>query len=153
MSEKFKKLVHIIEKPGSLFALLTEWLNAYKARTEAWKGSGEGSATPANPDIDLIKQELSIVHGMIFDLTGKVDSMSTNIDRIEKEAADLAADVPVIKQALEDLKTLVSDLKAQLAQGALDQARLDAAAASLEKVDDDLDTLTTPPTPLAPVEG
>jgi len=114
-------LIHGIEEKGGLFKLLNNWLIAYRARTEAWQGSSEGAGTGAggstNPTIDLIKQELSIVHGMIFDLTGKVESMSTNIDRIEKEAADIAADVPVIKQALEDLKTLVSDLKAQLAQG------------------------------------
>lgn len=87
----------------------------------------------------------------INNLSRKVDNMSSNIDRIEKEAADLAEDVPVIKQALEDLKTLVADLKAQVAQGQLDQARLDAAAAALEKVDDDLDSLTAPEAP--PAEG
>lgn len=81
----------------------------------------------------------------INNLDRKVTIMSSNIDRIEKEAADLAADVPVIKQALADLTTLVADLKAQIAQGQIDQARLDAAAATLEKVDDDLDSLTAPP--------
>ena len=152
-------LYHAIEEKSSLFKLLNNWLIAYRARTEAWQGSGEGA--PANPDIALIKQELSLVHGMIFDLTGKVDSMSTNIDKIEKAAAALAEDVGLVKTAVTDLRTAsdamkaeIASLKEQIAQGALDQTRLDAAAATLTKVDEDLDAVVLPPAPPpAPVEG
>lgn len=85
----------------------------------------------------------------INNLDRKVSTMSSNIDRIEKEAADLAEDVTAVRTAVDDLRTLVTDLQAQVAQGQLDQARLDAAAAALEKVDDDLDAITgtTPPAP------
>lgn len=79
--------------------------------------------------------------------------MSTNIERIEKEAADAAENVELVKTALEtlnttvtDLKGVVADLQAQLAQGQLDQARLDAAASALEKADNDMDALVMPPT-------
>ena len=87
----------------------------------------------------------------INNLRGKVDVMSSNIDRIEKEAGDLTEDVAQVRTAIDgltatisDLKTTVADLQAQVAQGQLDQARLDAAAAKLEKADDDLDAITLP---------
>ena len=80
----------------------------------------------------------------INNLNRKVDTMSSNIDRIEKETADLAEDVTAVRTAVEGLKTLVADLKSQVAQGQIDQARLDAAATSLEKIDDDLDAITAP---------
>lgn len=94
----------------------------------------------------------------INNLSRKVDIMSSNIDRIEKEAADAAENVGLVRTALEtmsttvtDLKAMVADLQAQVAQGQVDQARLDAAASTLEKADDDLDALVLPPAP--PAEG
>lgn len=102
---------------------------------------------------DLIISLLTDQAQAVKNLTRKVDVMSSNIDRIEKEAADLAEDVPVVKQALEDLKTLMSDLKDQVAKGQMDQTRLDAAASKLEKVDDDLDALTTTPAEEPLAEG
>lgn len=93
-----QKTVHAIEKTGSLYELINNWLIAYRARTEAWKGSDEGST---NPDIGLIKEEVSIVHGMIFDLTRKVDEfMATQEERLQ---AILVA-VKNVKQMLADLK-------------------------------------------------
>lgn len=93
----------------------------------------------------------------INNLSRKVDVMSSNIDRIEKEAADAAENVGLIRTAVEDLraasdamKAEIADLKAQVAQGQLDQARLDAAAATFEKADDDIDAIVLPGTP--PVE-
>lgn len=87
-------------------------------------------------------------------LTRKVDTMSSNIDRIEKEAADAAENVGLVRTALEtlnttvtDLKGVVADLQAQVEKGQVDQARLDAAASTLEKADEDLDALVLPPTP------
>jgi len=94
--------------------------------------------------------DLRWIRAAINNLTKGFEEMSSNIDRIEQEATDLTEDAVVIKQALADLKATVEDLKAQVAAGQLDQARLDAAAAKLEKVDDDLDALTAP-TP--PTEG
>lgn len=86
--------------------------------------------------------------------------MSSNIDRIEKEAADAAENVGLVRTAIEELKaasdamkTEIADLKAQVAQGQLDQARLDAAAATFEKADDDIDAIVLPGTPPAPPEG
>lgn len=91
----------------------------------------------------------------INNLDRKVDKMSSNLDRIEKEAADAAENVNLVKTALEELKTIseamqaeITGLKEQIAQGQLDQARLDAAAAVFEKADDDMDALVSPsPTP------
>lgn len=131
------RIVHAVERESTLWKLVNGFLEAYNRRTDAEAKQNGG--------------DNSQVLNAINNLDRKVDEMSTNIDRIEKEAADLAEDVPVIKQALEDLKTLVSDLKSQVAQGQLDQARLDAAAAALEKVDDDLDAITAPEAP--PTEG
>lgn len=129
--------IHEIRKAGNLYFLVNPLIGAYNRRTDVLAKLNGGD----NSQILIA----------INNLDRKVDKMSSNIDRIEKEAADLAEDVPVIKQALEDLKTLVSDLKSQVAQSQLDQARLDVAAATLEKVDDDLDALTAPVAP--PAEG
>lgn len=90
----------------------------------------------------------------INNLDRKVDTMSSNIDRIEKEAADAAENVGLVRTALDtlnttvsELKIVVADLQSQVAQGQVDQARLDAAAAKLEQADVDLDALVLPPTP------
>lgn len=104
-------------------------------------------------ELALAKEELSIVHELINNLNGKVETMSTHIERIEKEASDLAENVTQVRDAIDglkasqnELKTLVADLQAQLAQNQLDQERLAAAASKLEKVDEDLDAITLPGT-------
>jgi chromosome segregation ATPase len=96
----------------------------------------------------------------INNLNGKVDIMSSNIDRIEKEAADAAENVGLIRTAVEDLRTTsaamqaeIAALKEQVAQGQVDQARLDAAAAIFEKADDDIDALVLPGDPPVVEEG
>lgn len=106
------------------------------------------------PDLALIPQRLEIIHGLLFELNRKVDTMSSNLDRIEKEAADAAENVGLVRTAIEELKAAsdamkaeIADLKAQVAQGQLDQARLDAAAAAFEKADDDIDAIVLPGTP------
>lgn len=86
----------------------------------------------------------------IQNLERKVNTMSDAIDRIEREAQDLADNVPVIKQAIADLKTVIKDLQDQIAQGQLDQARLEAAATKLEQVDSDTDAIFAPETPAEP---
>lgn len=93
----------------------------------------------------------------INNLSRKVDTMSSNIDRIEKEAADAAENVNLVRTAIEDLKaasdamkTEIADLKEQVAQGQVDQARLDAAAAAFEKADDDIDAIVLPGAPTPP---
>lgn len=90
----------------------------------------------------------------INNLDRKVDKMSSNLDRIEKEAADMAENVGLIRTAVEDLKAVetamkdeIAALKEQVAKGQLDQARLDAAAAVFEKADDDIDAIVLPTTP------
>ena len=137
------RIIHAIERESSLWKLLVEFLAAYKGRTEAWAGTSDNSE----------------VLTAINNLSRKVDQMSSNIDRIEKEAADLTDDVAQVRTAIDglsatisDLKTTVADLQAQVSQGQLDQARLDAAAAKLEKADDDLDAITLPSTE-PPAEG
>ena len=136
-------MVHDVEETSKLYYLLNAFIGAYNRRTDALKGGNGGNN--------------SEVLTAINNLSRKVDTMSSNIDRIEKEAADAAENVKLVKAALDslgttvtDLKTLVSDLQAQIAQGQLDQARLDAAASTLEKADDDLDALVLP---AAPPEG
>lgn len=101
-----------------------------------------------------IQNRLSRLARRFTNLERKVDTMSSNIDRIEKEAADAAENVKLVKTALDglgtiitDLKTEVADLRTQIEQGQLDQARLDAAATMLEKADEDIDALVLPPTP------
>lgn len=104
------------------------------------------------PDLAFVPQRLEIVHGLLFELNRKVDTMSSNLDRIEREAADAAANVEMVKTALDGLRTVSEQMKAEIAslkeqveRGQLDQARLDAAAAKFEKADDDLDALVLPP--------
>jgi len=128
MKDFFSKSNVEISKSGNLYFLLNALIGAYNRRTDVLARDGADG---------------SEVLTAINNLSRKVDTMSSNIDRIEKEAADLAEDVTIIKAAQGELKALVADLKAQVAQGQIDQARLDAAATKLEQVDDDLDALTT----------
>lgn len=136
-----ERVVHDIEEQGKLYFLLNALIGAYNRRTDVLaKGTGNGNN--------------SEVLTAINNLNRKVDAMSSNIDRIEKEAADAAENVGLVKTALDtlnttvaDLKAVVADLQTQVAQGQVDQARLDAAASALEKADDDLDALVMPSTP------
>lgn len=169
--------IHEVRKNGSIYFLLNALLGAYDRRTDVMaKGDADPAASPqfdaiidmlrsaaAVPaELGLVKAELSIIHGLlaspesepstqlltaINNLTRKVDTMSSNVDRIEKETAEILEDVEVVRGAVEGLKAVVTDLKAQLAQGQVDQARLDAAATSLEKIDDNLDAITAPESP------
>lgn len=136
-----ERVIHDIEETSKLYFLLNAFIGAYNRRTDALaKGSNGGN----NSDV------LTAINK----LDRKVDTMSSNIDRIEKEAADAAENVNLVRTAIEDLKTIteamkteIADLKQQVAQGQVDQARLDAAAATFEKADDDLDALILPPAP------
>jgi hypothetical protein len=75
-----------VRHEGSLWELLTDFLQAYKDRTEALKGTppiGETSIKqdllaiidmlkplgPVPGNVGFIKEEQSIIHGLIFDLT------------------------------------------------------------------------------------
>lgn len=93
----------------------------------------------------------------IQQLDRKVDTMSSSIDRIEKEAKDAAENVGLVRTAVENLKTVseemkteITSLREQLAKNQLDDARLAEAAATFEKADDDMDAIVLPP---APPEG
>jgi len=133
-------MYHRIETEGSLYKLLTDWLEAYRERTKLWSNES--------------------VLQSINDLSRKVDLMSSNLDRIEKEAADAAENVGLVRTAMEKLQATseamqaeIASLKEQVAQGQLDQARLDAAAATFEKADDDIDAIVLPGTPPPSPEG
>lgn len=126
--------IHEIRKAGNLFYLLNAFLGAYNRRTDVL----------AKPD------DSAGILIAINNLERKVDSMSSNIDRIEKEVADLSEDVGAVRNAVDGLKAVVSDLKDQVSQGQLDQARLDAAATSLEQIDSDLDAITATESPVEP---
>lgn len=123
------------------------------------------SKTKDDRQFEVLDQRLIDIQGKLKTLRGKVDVqfdnlsrkvdiMSSNIERIEKEAADAAENVKLVKAAqdglgeiITGLKNEIADLKNQIAQGQLDQARLDAAATMLEKADDDIDALVLPPAP------
>lgn len=140
-------MYHRVETDSPLHRFLTSCLEAYRERTSQWSN-------------------ISVLHA-IDQLDRKVDLMSSNIDRIEKEAADAAENVGLVRTAIEDLKAVstamqaeITALKEQVAKGQLDQARLDAAATVFEKVDDDIDAIVLPGTPApeptpepAPEEG
>lgn len=141
-----ERMVHDVEVDSKLYFLINAFIGAYNRRTDMLAKGGSGG-------------DNSEVLTAINNLSRKVDTMSSNIDRIEKEAADIAEDVGLVKTALDtlngtvsELKAVVADLQAQVTQGQVDQARLDAAAASLEKADDDLDALVLPGAP-TPSEG
>ena len=109
-------LYHTIEEKSSLFKLLSNWLTAYRARTEAWRGSGEGA--PANPDIALIKEELSIVHGMIFQFSGKVEQfMATQEERLQAISAkidEVLVDLGTLKTNNPQIEDEISAIEAKL---------------------------------------
>lgn len=139
-------IIHRIRYEGSLWKLADRFIKAYEARTQILQQQ--------SVEIVLIGNRLENIQGIVFEIEGKVDTMSSNIDRIEKEAADLAEDVAQVRTVVEglngnisELKGVVADLQAQVAAGQVDQARLDAAASKLEKVDDDLDAITLPGSP------
>lgn len=127
------RIYHEIDARGNLSSQLTKLIDAIKG------GGNNGPVLTA-----------------INELNGKVDTMSSNIDRIEKEAADAAENVGLVRTAIEDLKAAsdamkaeIASLKEQVAQGQVDQARLDAAAAVFEKADDEIDAIVLP----APAPG
>lgn len=135
--------IHEIRKAGNLYFLLNAFIGAYNRRTDAMERVMERGGNEA-------------VLTAINNLDRKVDQMSSNIDRIEKEAADAAENVGLVRTAVEGLqaasdamKTEIASLKEQVAQGQLDQARLDAAAATFEKADDDIDAIVLPSAPPA----
>ena len=141
-----RRYIHDISEKGTLQFLLSALIGAYNRRTDLWKSESTG--------------DNSEVLTAINNLSRKVDIMSSNIERIEKEAADAAENVGLVRTAIEelrsasaDMKTEIAALKEQVAQGQLDQARLDAAAAVFEKADDDIDAVVLPPAPPAPPEG
>ncbi|HEX7333427.1 MAG TPA: hypothetical protein VF290_18125 [Pyrinomonadaceae bacterium] len=142
--------IHEIRKIGNLYFLINAFIGAYNRRTDVLAQGGNSQF----PDLQMMAARLETIHSLIFELNRKVETMSSNIDRIEKEAADAAENVGLVRAALEtlnttvtELKSTVADLKQQVAQGQLDQARLDAAAAALEKADEDMDALVLPPAP------
>ena len=172
-----------MDKKGNLYQLLNNFISAYNHRTTVMVGTSSpkldaiidmlrGMAS-APADLALVKEELSVIHGLvqsggapelltaINNLTGKVNVMADAIDRIEKEAADAAENVGLVRAAVEDLKTAsaamqaeIAALKEQVAKGQLDQARLDAAATVFEKADDDIDAIVLPaPSPEPTPEG
>ena len=154
MLRKFLRImsdeIHEIRKGGNLFYLLNAFIGAYNRRTDVMAQSGDSQF----PDLTLIAARLETIHGLVFNLDRKVDTMSSNIDRIEKEAADAAENVNLVRTAVEELRTVAGEmkteiaaLKEQVAQGQLDQARLDAAASTFEKADDDIDAVILPPAP------
>lgn len=127
--------IHEIRKGGNLFFLINAFIGAYNRRTDKQSGADNSEVLQA-----------------INNLSRKVDIMSSNIDRIEKEAADAAENVGLVRAAIEKLTAVseamqaeIAALKEQVAQGQIDQARLDAAAATFEKADDDIDALVLPP--------
>ena len=173
-------VIHRIEKEGTFFYILNAFLGAYNRRTDVIARQASGGDTqkldailknqttitdmlsplggvPAT--IGLIDKRSTTIHGLIFDLKGILETMSSNIDRIEKEAADAAENVGLVRTAVEELKatseamkTEIAALKEQVAKGQLDQARLDAAASVFEKADEDIDAIVLPGTP-APEGG
>lgn len=144
-----------VEQQSRTFKLLLDFLEAYKERTKAWSGDDNADNSQVLTTIKTLER--------------KVDTMSSNIERIEKEAADAAENARLIRAAVEDLKlvaegmkTEITALKDQLAQGQLDQARLAAAATVFEQADNDTDAVlaslnpsSEPETPAvpAPEEG
>ena len=109
-------VLHAIDSRGSLFALLADFLKAYKQRTEAMSESAPiaqrldsisntlQSLTIAVADLPFIKPELGTVHELVFQLqqfNGKVETfMATQEERLQ---AILVA-VKNVKQMLADLK-------------------------------------------------
>lgn len=127
-------MYHRVEADSLLHKFLVSCLEAYRERTTQWSN-------------------ISVLHA-IDQLDRKVDIMSSNLDRIEREAADAAANVELVRTAMEGLRTVseemkteIASLKEQVAKGQIDQERLAAAAATFEKADDEIDAIVLPPAP------
>lgn len=170
--------IHDVPEKGTLQFLLNAFLGAYNRRTDVIAREASGGdarkldailknqaiiidmlsplgSAPAT--LGLMETRLENIHGLIFELNGKADKMSSNLDRIEKEAADAAENVALVRTAVEELKTTsaamqaeITALKEQVAQGQIDQERLDAAASVFEKADEDIDAIVLPETPPNP---
>lgn len=144
----------------NLDKLISGFTGAVNSLASAVTKLAERQPPPELSDLAFMRERLEIVHGLVFNLDRKVDQMSSNIERIEKEAADAAENVALVRTALEGLRTVAEEmrteiaaLKEQVAKGQIDQERLAAAAATFEKADEDLDALVLPPAPEPPPEG
>lgn len=138
----FRRTVHDVDERGKLYYLINAFIGAYNRRTDVLAKVSGGSSN-----------NLEVLNAINI-LSRKVDTMASNIDRIEREASDAAENVKLVRAAVDDLigvitglKTEVADLRLQVEQGQLDQARLDAAASMLEQADADIDAIVLPPTP------
>ena len=152
---KTERTVHEVYDESNLDALLGGFVGAINRLADAIAKPGTSLAEALTRGGSGNNAEVLTA---INNLSRKVDTMSSNIDRIEKEAADMAENVGLIRTAVETLnatseamKTEIASLKDQVAQGQLDQARLDAAASVFEKADDDIDAIVLSPAP--PIEG
>ena len=70
--------------------------------------------------------------------------MSNSIDALNAAVQAVADDVAAVRAAINALRGVVQTLSDQLAANALDQAAIDAATASLNQVDADLDAAVAP---------
>lgn len=70
--------------------------------------------------------------------------MALDLTALNAAAAAIVDDVKVVKATVGDLKTLIASLNEKLAAGSLDQAAVDAATATLNQADADLDVATAP---------
>lgn len=84
----------------------------------------------------VAQKQLTILHwerNMALDLSG-----------LNAAVAAIAEDVTAVATVVADLKALIAELQGQLAQGVLDQAAVDSAAAALAQADVALDAVTAP---------
>lgn len=108
---------------------------------EAVKSSG-GSINDLPAQVGFIREELSIVHGMIFDLTGKVQQlMASQEERLQAVQGQLSS----IADGINTLQQQLADLKAN--NPALDD-EISNIEATVKAIGEDLN----PPAP-TPVEG
>lgn len=112
-----RSFIHGIRHEGSLWTLLCEFLEAYKARTEMM-----GSQANVAADLALLKEEVSTMHGLTFEIKGKVEElMATQEERLQailvavKNVKQMLADLKVSNPAIEDE---IAAIEAELAPAA-----------------------------------
>ena len=119
-----------IEKHGSIFNLLQAFLDAYEARTDVLSGGDTPnletiiemlrSVAGMPAELALIKDELSLVHGLVTssrvpelltavnNLTGKVEELMA---KQEERLKAIQAALPAIQDGIDKLQAQVEELK------------------------------------------
>jgi len=88
-----------------------------------------------------IQKEIRSMSSNVSKITDLSDKIAQDVENIKRNQEKLAQDKAALQTVIDDQKATIADLQSKLAQGALDEAALSAAAEKLTKADADLDAI------------